>query len=282
MKEINVRKIEDAIASMCSEIAVVYNRPIRRALEKAKEAETGERASAVMEMLIENAEIAEKENIPICQDTGMAIVFLKIGQEVHLCGGSLNEAVNRGVERGYGENYLRASVVADPLYERKNTKTNTPAVIYTEVTEGEEVEIEIMAKGFGSENKSAVKMLTPADGEKGVIDFVVETVKNAGPNACPPFVIGVGIGGTFDYCAVLSKKALLRNADEHNPDEKFAKLEEVLLNEINALNIGPMGFHGKTTALAVQIEQAPTHIAGMPVAVNVCCHVCRHAKAVIR
>jgi fumarate hydratase subunit alpha len=282
MKEINVRKIEDAIASMCSEIAVVYNRPIRRALEKAKEAETGERASAVMEMLIENAEIAEKENIPICQDTGMAIVFLKIGQEVHLCGGSLNEAVNRGVERGYGENYLRASVVADPLYERKNTKTNTPAVIYTEITEGEEVEIEIMAKGFGSENKSAVKMLTPADGEKGVIDFVVETVKNAGPNACPPFVIGVGIGGTFDYCAVLSKKALLRNVDEHNPDEKFAKLEEVLLNEINALNIGPMGFHGKTTALAVQIEQAPTHIAGMPVAVNVCCHVCRHAKAVIR
>ena len=282
MKEINVRKIEDAIASMCSEIAVVYNRPIRRALEKAKEAETGERASAVMEMLIENAEIAEKENIPICQDTGMAIVFLKIGQEVHLCGGSLNEAVNRGVERGYGENYLRASVVADPLYERRNTKTNTPAVIYTEITEGEEVEIEIMAKGFGSENKSAVKMLTPADGEKGVIDFVVETVKNAGPNACPPFVIGVGIGGTFDYCAVLSKKALLRNADEHNPDEKFAKLEEVLLNKINALNIGPMGFHGKTTALAVQIEQAPTHIAGMPVAVNVCCHVCRHAKAVIR
>ena len=282
MKEINVRKIEDAIASMCSEIAVVYNRPIRRALEKAKEAETGERASAVMEMLIENAEIAEKENIPICQDTGMAIVFLKIGQEVHLCGGSLNEAVNRGVERGYGENYLRASVVADPLYERKNTKTNTPAVIYTEITEGEEVEIEIMAKGFGSENKSAVKMLTPADGEKGVIDFVVETVKNAGPNACPPFVIGVGIGGTFDYCAVLSKKELLRNVDEHNPDEKFAKLEEVLLNEINALNIGPMGFHGKTTALAVQIEQAPTHIAGMPVAVNVCCHVCRHAKAVIR
>ena len=282
MKEINVRKIEDAIASMCSEIAVVYNRPIRRALEKAKEAETGERASAVMEMLIENAEIAEKENIPICQDTGMAIVFLKIGQEVHLCGGSLNEAVNRGVERGYGENYLRASVVADPLYERKNTKTNTPAVIYTEITEGEEVEIEIMAKGFGSENKSAVKMLTPADGEKGVIDFVVETVKNAGPNACPPFVIGVGIGGTFDYCAVLSKKVLLRNVDEHNPDEKFAKLEEVLLNEINALNIGPMGFHGKTTALAVQIEQAPTHIAGMPVAVNVCCHVCRHAKAVIK
>ncbi len=282
MKEIDVRKIEDAIASMCSEIAVVYNRPIRRALEKAKETETGERASAVMEMLIENAEIAEKENIPICQDTGMAIVFLKIGQEVHLCGGSLNEAVNRGVERGYGENYLRASVVADPLYERKNTKTNTPAVIYTEITDGEEVEIEIMAKGFGSENKSAVKMLTPADGEKGVIDFVVETVKNAGPNACPPFVIGVGIGGTFDYCAVLSKKALLRNVDEHNPDEKFANLEKVLLNEINALNIGPMGFHGKTTALAVQIEQAPTHIAGMPVAVNVCCHVCRHAKAVIR
>ncbi len=281
MKEISVRKIEDAIASMCGEIAVVYNSGIRNALLAAKEAETTEKASAVMDILIQNAEIAEKERIPICQDTGMAIVFLKIGQDVHLTDGSLNEAVNRGVERGYTDNLLRASVVADPLYERKNTKTNTPAVIYTEITDGEKVEVEIMAKGFGSENKSAVKMLTMADGEKGVIDFVCDTVEKAGPNACPPFVIGVGIGGTFDYCALLSKKALLREAGTHHSDEKFAELEEKLLERINELNIGPMGFHGKTTALAVNVEEAPTHIAGMPVAVNVCCHVCRHAKAVI-
>ena len=281
MKEISVRKIEDAIASMCGEIAVVYNSGIRNALLAAKEAETTEKASAVMDILIQNAEIAEKERIPICQDTGMAIVFLKIGQDVHLTDGSLNEAVNRGVERGYTDNLLRASVVADPLYERKNTKTNTPAVIYTEITDGEKVEVEIMAKGFGSENKSAVKMLTMADGEKGVIDFVCDTVEKAGPNACPPFVIGVGIGGTFDYCALLSKKALLREAGTHHSDEKFAGLEEKLLERINELNIGPMGFHGKTTALAVNVEEAPTHIAGMPVAVNVCCHVCRHAKAVI-
>ncbi|MDO4415004.1 MAG: fumarate hydratase [Erysipelotrichaceae bacterium] len=281
MKEISVRKIEDAIASMCGEIAVVYNSGIRNALLAAKEAETTEKASAVMDILIQNAEIAEKERIPICQDTGMAIVFLKIGQDVHLTDGSLNEAVNRGVERGYTDNLLRASVVADPLYERKNTKTNTPAVIYTEITDGEKVEVEIMAKGFGSENKSAVKMLTMADGEKGVIDFVCDTVEKAGPNACPPFVIGVGIGGTFDYCALLSKKALLREAGTHHSNEKFAELEEKLLERINELNIGPMGFHGKTTALAVNVEEAPTHIAGMPVAVNVCCHVCRHAKAVI-
>lgn len=281
MKEISVRKIEDALASMCGQIAVVYNDGIQNALLKAKENEDTEKASAVMDILIENAKIAKEEGIPICQDTGMAIVWLKIGQDVHLIDGSLNEAVQKGVERGYTDNRLRASVVDDPLYERKNTKTNTPAVIYTEITSGEEVEIEVMAKGFGSENKSGLRMLTPADGEQGVIDFVLETVKNAGPNACPPFVIGVGIGGTFDSCAVLSKKALLRPVDEHHPDPKFAALEEKLLKEINALNIGPMGFHGKTTALAVQIEEVPTHIAGMPVAVNVCCHVCRHAKAVI-
>ena len=281
MKEINVRKIEDAIASMCSEIAVVYNRPIRRALEKAKEAETGERASAVMEMLIENAEIAEKENIPICQDTGMAIVFLKIGQEVHLCGGSLNEAVNRGVERGYGENYLRASVVADPLYERKNTKTNTPAVIYTEVTEGEEVEIEIMAKGFGSENKSKTKMLTPADGVEGVKKFVLDAIREAGPNACPPMVVGVGVGGTFDSCAVMAKKALLRPISQSKPDERYRQLEDELLEAANELNVGPMGQHVKTTAVKIQVEHFPTHIAGLPCAVNICCHVCRHARMVI-
>ncbi|MDO4520690.1 MAG: fumarate hydratase [Erysipelotrichaceae bacterium] len=281
MKEISVKKIEDAIASMCGEIAVTASPDIVRAFEKAVQDESNEKSKAVLDILIENARIAKEENIPICQDTGMAIVWLRVGQEVHFTDGLVKDAVNRGVERGYTDNYLRASVVADPLYERKTTKTNTPAVIYTELTEGDRVEIEIMAKGFGSENKSALKMLTPADGEQGVIDFVKDTLLKAGPNACPPFVIGVGIGGTFDSCAVLSKKALLRKLDDHNPDPRYSELEDKLLAMANDLKIGPMGFHGKTTALAIKVENEPTHIAGMPVAVNVCCHVCRHAKAVI-
>lgn len=281
MKEINVRRIEDAVASMCADIAVNCGSDIAQALEAAKEKEEGEMASAAMAMLVENIRIAREEQIPICQDTGLAIVWLEIGQDVHLVGGSLKDAVNKGVERGYTDNYLRASAVDDPLYERKNTKTNTPAVIYTDIVDGDEVKISLMAKGFGSENKSALKMLTPADGEQGVIDFVLETIEKAGGNACPPFVIGVGIGGTFDSCACLSKKALLRPLSQHNSDARYAALEQKLLDGANALNIGPMGFHGNTTALAVQIEQAATHIAGMPVAVNVCCHVCRHAKAVI-
>lgn len=281
MKEISVKKIEDAIASMCGEIAVTASPDIVRAFEKAVQDESNEKSKAVLDILIENARIAKEENIPICQDTGMAIVWLRVGQEVHFTDGLVKDAVNRGVERGYTDNFLRASVVADPLYERKNTKTNTPAVIYTELTEGDRVEIEIMAKGFGSENKSALKMLTPADGEQGVIDFVKDTLLKAGPNACPPFVIGVGIGGTFDSCAVLSKKALLRKLDDRNPDPRYSELEDRLLAMANDLKIGPMGFHGKTTALAIKVENEPTHIAGMPVAVNVCCHVCRHAKAVI-
>lgn len=281
MKEISVKKIEDAIASMCGEIAVTASPDIVRAFEKAVQDESNEKSKAVLDILIENARIAKEENIPICQDTGMAIVWLRVGQEVHFTDGLVKDAVNRGVERGYTDNFLRASVVADPLYERKNTKTNTPAVIYTELTEGDRVEIEIMAKGFGSENKSALKMLTPADGEQGVIDFVKDTLLKAGPNACPPFVIGVGIGGTFDSCAVLSKKALLRKLDDRNPDPRYSELEDKLLAMANDLKIGPMGFHGKTTVLAIKVENEPTHIAGMPVAVNVCCHVCRHAKAVI-
>ena len=281
MKEIDVRKIEDVIAEMCGRIAVDYAPDIVQALKKGQKEETGERARNALNMLIENAAIAAEERTPICQDTGMAIVWLHIGQDVHLTGGSLKDAVNTGVNRGYADNYLRASVVNDPVYDRKNTKTNTPAVIYTEITDGEKVEIEIMAKGFGSENKSAMKMLTPADGEEGIVDFVLDTIKNAGPNACPPFVIGVGIGGTFDSCAVASKRALLRGLDEHNSDERYAALERKLFEKANQLNIGPLGLHGKTTVLAIQTEYEPTHIAGMPCAVNVCCHVCRHAKAVI-
>ncbi len=281
MKEINVKQITEAIKDMAGKIACVYHPDILQSIKDNAKRETNERSKTVMEMLEENAKIAEQEQIPLCQDTGLMIVWLHIGQDVHLVGGSLKEAVNEGVRRGYLDHYLRASSVDDPLFERKNTTDNTPAIIYTDIVDGEQVEIEVMAKGFGSENKSALKMLTPADGVEGVKKFVLETIEKAGPNACPPFVVGVGIGGTFDLCAKLSKEALLRPISISNPDERYKQLEDELLQEANQLHIGPMGFHGETTALKVQIEQAPTHIAGLPVAVNICCHICRHDKKVI-
>ncbi len=281
MKEINVKEITNAIADMAGEIACVYNADVLQAIKQSAKKEVNERSKAVMEMLMENAKIAEEERIPLCQDTGLMIVWLHIGQDVHLVGGNLNEAVNEGVRKGYLEHCLRLSSVDDPLFERTNTKDNTPAILYIDIVDGESVEIEVMAKGFGSENKSALKMLTPADGVEGVKKFVLETVQNAGPNACPPFVVGVGIGGTFDSCAKMSKEALLRPISKSNADERYKALEDELLEQTNALQIGPMGFHGKTTALKVQIKYAPTHIAGLPVAVNICCHVCRHAKKVI-
>lgn len=281
MKEINVNQITEAIAFMAADIACIYDPAVFSAIQKASSNERDEKSKTVMDMLLKNAEIAKKERIPLCQDTGLMIVWLHVGQDVHFVGGNINEAVNEGVRKGYTENYLRASSVDDPLYDRKNTKDNTPAILYTDFIEGDHVEIEVMAKGFGSENKSALKMLTPADGEEGVKKFVLETIKNAGPNACPPFVVGVGIGGTFDLCAKLSKEAMLRSIDQSNPDPRYKALEDTLLEEANALKIGPMGFHGATTALKIQIKQAPTHIAGLPVAVNICCHVCRHAKKVI-
>lgn len=281
MKEINVEKVTEALEKACGEIAVDYAPDIIAALQKGAQQETGERSIAAMNMLLQNAEIAHQDRTPICQDTGMAIVWLQVGQDVHFVGGSIQEAIQKGIAEGYTNNYLRASVVDDPLYERKNTKTNTPAVIHTQIVEGDKVSLELMAKGFGSENKSAVKMLTPADGEQGVIDFVLDTVKKAGPNACPPFIIGVGIGGSFDSVTELSKHALMRPLAESNPDARYAALEQKLLDSVNALHIGPMGFHGNTTALKVQIEEAPTHIAGMPVAVNMCCHACRHWKGEI-
>ena len=281
MKEINVEKITAALRNACGSIACDYAPDILAALQKGAAAEVKERSQAAMEMLLKNAEIASRDRIPICQDTGMAIVWLKVGQEVHFTGGSLQEAVQKGIAEGYTKNYLRASIVDDPLYQRINTKNNTPAVIHTEIVEGDRVYLELMAKGFGSENKSAVKMLTPADGEQGLIDFVLDTVKKAGPNACPPFIIGVGIGGSFDTVTALSKHALMRSLEEDNPDPAYAALEKKLLKQINALQIGPMGFHGSTTALKVQIEEAPTHIAGMPAAVNMCCHACRHWKGEI-
>ena len=281
MRDVDVSIIENKLREACMAIAVEYSHDIICALRKGEQEETREKSKAALRMLLENAEIASREQIAICQDTGMAIVWVKAGQEVHFTGGSLIDAINRGVAAGYHDGYLRASVVADPLFDRKNTKTNTPAVVYCEIVPGDEVEVEVMAKGFGSENKSKIKMLTPADGVEGVKKFVLDTIKEAGPNACPPMIVGVGIGGTFDSCAVMAKKAMLRPISQSNPDERYKQLEDELLEAANELNVGPMGLHGKTTALKIQVEHFPTHIAGLPCAVNICCHVCRHARMVI-
>lgn len=234
----------------------------------------------ILEQLKENLQIAGEEMIPICQDTGMAVVFMEIGQDVHIEGGSLREAVDQGVREGYEEGYLRRSVVGDPV-ERVNTKDNTPAVLYTEIVDGDRIGITVAPKGFGSENMSRVFMLKPADGAEGVKDAVLTAVKDAGPNACPPMVIGVGIGGTFEKCALMAKHALTRDVSEGSPDPRVRALEKELLEKINALGIGPAGLGGTVTALAVNIETYPTHIAGLPVAVNICCHVNRHARRVI-
>lgn len=281
MREVNVNQITEEIERMAGKIACFYHPDIKEAITRNKETEINERSKTALEMLEENAKIAERENIPLCQDTGLMIVWVHVGQEVHFVGGDINEAIHEGVRRGYTNNYLRASSVDDPLFERKNTKDNTPAIIYYDFTSGDSVKIEVMAKGFGSENKSALKMLTPADGVNGVKKFVLETIKNAGPNACPPFIVGVGVGGTFELAAKMSKEALLRPISKSNDDERYKQLEDELLIEANELHVGPMGFGGATTALKVQVNYAPTHIAGLPVAVNICCHVCRHDEVEI-
>ncbi len=280
MKEIDVKQIQETITTMIGDIEMNYPKDILKSLHNAYENEKGMSKDA-MKMLLDNAEIASNENIPICQDTGMAIVYLTIGQDVHFTGGSLQEAIQQGVRDGYEIYYLRKSVVNDPVFDRKNTKDNTPAVIYSNIVDGDQVTIEIMAKGFGSENMSATKMLKPAQGIEGVKEFILDTIRQAGPNACPPMIVGVGIGGTFDYSAYLSKKALMRDFETYNGDERYAQLEKELEEEANALKIGPMGLHGKTTALRIFVETYPTHIAGMPVSVNICCHACRHAKVVL-
>lgn len=275
MREINVSRITDTLEEMCIEANCVLNSDVENALRSGLECETCDIAKDVLGNILKNSEIAKNEYVPICQDTGMAVVFLKIGQEVHIVGGALSDAVNEGVRRGYENGYLRKSVVADPV-RRGNTGDNTPAIIHTEIVEGDCFEITIAPKGFGSENMSAVKMLKPSEGIEGIIDFVVNTVKSAGGNPCPPLVVGVGIGGTFEKVAYLAKSALLRDVDSHNPDPYYAELEDTLLKKINELNIGPQGFGGKTTALGVNVETFPTHIAGMPCAVNINCHVTRH------
>lgn len=280
MKKIYTDLIKDTIKNMCIEANTRLNPDISEAIKKAAEEEDSPLSKGILEDLLKNAEIAAKECIPICQDTGMAIIFMKIGQDVHITGKDLSDAVNEGVREGYKDGYLRKSVVLDPI-KRGNTNDNTPAILYTEIVPGENIEITVAPKGFGSENMSAVKMLKPSDGEEGVINFVVETVKKAGSNPCPPIVVGVGIGGSFEKCAYLAKLALTRDINSKNPDEYYAELEETLLKRINALNIGPQGFGGKTTALGVNIETFPTHIAGMPVAVNISCHVTRHLTKII-
>ena len=279
MRQLNANLITETVKRLCIEANCYLPGDMKARIESCYAAEKWPQAREILERIMENYQIADEKAQPICQDTGVACVFLKIGQDVHI-EGDLNEAINEGVRQGYTEGYLRKSVVRDPL-DRVNTGDNTPAMIYYDLVPGDKVEITVAPKGFGSENMSAIKMLRPSDGLQGVKDFVKQTVENAGPNPCPPIVVGVGIGGTFDKAAFLAKKALMRSVDTPNPKPFYANLEKELLEEINALGIGPQGFGGKTTALAVNIEEFPTHIAGLPVAVNINCHVTRHKTEVL-
>ena len=280
MRELNVEAITEVIAKMAVEVNSYLSSDVCEAIAKCKAEEDWPIAEDILDKIQQNIEIAKKEFVPLCQDTGFACVFLEVGQDVHLVGGSIEDAVNEGVRRGYTDGYLRKSVVKDPI-RRGNTGDNTPAHIHYEIVPGDRLEITVAPKGFGSENMSAIKMLKPSDGVAGVLDFVVQTVGEAGPNPCPPIVVGIGIGGTFEKAAYLAKKALLRNVESANPDPYYAALEQELLNRINALGIGPQGFGGATTALGVNIETYPTHIAGLPVAVNISCHVTRHESEVL-
>ena len=275
MREINVKEIENAVRNLSIEANYYVGEDIKDALIEFKKNEPFKIAEEVLDKIILNDEIACKEQMPMCQDTGMACVFLEIGQDVHFVGGLLEDAINEGVRRGYEEGYLRKSVVKDPI-DRVNTKDNTPAIIYYDIVPGDKVKITLAPKGFGSENMSRIGMLKPADGLEGVKKFIIDTVEQAGPNPCPPMVIGVGIGGTFDKAAYLAKKALLRPINVRNSNEFYKNLEEELLEKINKLGIGPQGFGGRTTALGLNIETYPTHIAGLPVAVNINCHATRH------
>lgn len=280
MREITAAQITEVVARLCIEANEHLPEDVKCAIKNCRACEDWETAQGVLDKIIENFEIADANNVPICQDTGMACVFLEIGQDVHITGGNLTDAINEGVRRGYAEGYLRKSVVADPV-RRGNTGDNTPAMIYTEIVPGEEIKITVGPKGFGSENMSAIRMFKPSAGLQGIKDFIIETVEAAGPNPCPPMVVGVGIGGTFDKAALLAKKALMRPLDSSNPDPFYADLEVEMLEKINQLGIGPQGFGGKTTAIGLNIETLPTHIAGMPCAININCHVTRHKSEVI-
>ena len=279
MREISAARITEVVRRLCIEANCHLPQDVKTRIEACRDSESWALGKEILECIVENYQIADKNDAPICQDTGVACVFLDIGQDVHIVG-NLEEAIHEGVRQGYSEGYLRKSVVGDPL-ERVNTRDNTPAFIYYNIVPGDKLEITVAPKGFGSENMSAIKMLRPSDGVQGVKDFVIQTVENAGPNPCPPIVVGVGIGGTFDKAALLAKKALMRPVDTSNPKPLYANLEKELLEAINALGIGPQGFGGATTALAVNIETFPTHIAGLPVAVNINCHVTRHKTEVL-
>ena len=280
MRIINVKEIIKTVKELSIEANYYLPDDIKEAIEKAEKNEKWPIANNILNKIIENSHIAAREKIPICQDTGMACVFVDIGQDVHIIGGNLEEAINEGVRQGYEEGFLRKSVVKDPLH-RVNTNDNTPALIYYNIVPGDKVKIIVSPKGFGSENMSRIAMLKPSDGLEGVKNFVLETVRIAGPNPCPPIVIGIGIGGNFDKVAYLAKKALLRYVNEKNVDEFYGNLEKELLKEVNKIGIGPQGFGGKTTALALNIETYPTHIAGLPVAVNINCHATRHKERIL-
>ena len=280
MRIINSQTITDTVKEMCINANCHLNDDVRAALKNGCEKDDSDIAKNVLSRLLENADIADKKTVPICQDTGMAIFFIEIGKEVFVEGDTITEAVNKGVSQGYTEGFLRKSVVGDPL-RRVNTKDNTPAIIYYDFAQGDNIKITFAPKGFGSENKGGLKMLNPSDGIDGVIDFVIETVRKADANPCPPIVVGVGIGGTMDKACQIAKKALTRDIDSKNPDPFYAELEEKLLEKINLLGIGPAGLGGTTTALGVNVEVYPTHIAGLPVAVNINCHAARHAIKVI-
>ena len=277
MREIHISEIISTVRDLCIESNYYLSSDVREALCNAKENETWSLAENILDQIILNSNIAKEEDMPICQDTGMACVFVEVGQDVHIVGGLLQDAINEGVRRGYEEGFLRKSVVKDPI-NRVNTKDNTPAIIYYDIVQGDKIKITVAPKGFGSENMSRIKMLKPSDGLQGVKDFIIETVKLAGPNPCPPIVIGIGIGGTFDKAAYLAKKALIRPLNKRNDEKFYSDLEEELLETINKLGIGPQGFGGKTTALGLNIETYATHIAGLPVAVNINCHATRHKE----
>lgn len=280
LRTVNVKEVTAAIKEMCIEANHFLSDDMAARMKKAVDEEESPLGKQILTQLQENLQIAGDDMIPICQDTGMAVVFIKVGQEVHFEGGSLTDAINQGVHDGYVDGFLRKSVVKDPIF-RENTKDNTPAIIHYEIVEGDRVDITLAPKGFGSENMSRVFMLKPADGIEGVKNAILTAVRDAGPNACPPMVVGVGIGGTFEKCAIMAKHALTRNLNEHSEIPYVADMEEEMLKRINGLGIGPGGLGGTVTALSVNVETYPTHIAGLPVAINICCHVNRHAHRVL-
>lgn len=281
MRKIDASIIKETVKKLFLDCNFYIGDDIKKALENAMEKESSQTAKNVLSQILENDDIAAKEEIPLCQDTGMAVLFVEYGDKVIIENGSFENAVNDGVREAYRDGFLRKSIVSDPVFDRKNTLDNTPAIIHTKIVEGDKIKITAGGKGFGSENMSKIKMLSPSAGIEGIKEFVLETVKYAGPNPCPPIVVGVGIGGTFEMCAQLAKRATFRNIDIRNEDIRYKEVEEELLSMINNMGFGPAGLGGKTTALAVNIETMPTHIAGMPVAVNICCHAARHKSAVI-